>query len=179
MKATPLKVENAAILETVPFKDERGAFEVFWEANGPSNDGISFAPWGAYHSHNLKRYTLRGMHFQEPPHGQARMVSCVRGSTWDVIVDLRPDSPSYLCWDAVELNEASGRAVYVPRGCAHGFLTLTEHSTVAYLIEGLYVPEAARALRWNDPAIGIEWPLPAQAQPLLSAKDRLAPDFRR
>lgn len=179
MKATSPTIADAAILESTPYRDERGAFEVFWESDGRADGGIPIVPWGAYHSHNLKTHTLRGMHYQEQPHAQARLVSCVRGSVWDVIVDLRPESATFLGWQAVELNEGCGRAVYVPRGCAHGFLTLAENSTVAYLIEGRYVPESARTLRWNDPAVGIEWPLPAHTEPLLSARDRSAPDFRR
>ncbi len=179
MKATPLKIADAVLFETVPYRDERGVFEVFWESGGQSRDDVPIVPMGAYHSHNLKRYTLRGMHYQEQPHAQVRMVSCVRGSVWDVIVDLRPDSESYMRWNAVELDEASGRAVYVPRGCAHGFLTRVENSTVAYLIEGAYVPESARTLRWDDPAVGIEWPLPAGVQPMLSDRDRSAPDYRK
>ena len=106
-------------------------------------------------------------------------MSCVRGSVWDVIVDLRPESSTFLAWQSVELSEASGRAVYVPRGCAHGFLTLAANSTVAYLIEGAYVPESARTLRWDDPAVGIEWPLPAGVQPMLSDRDRSATDYRK
>lgn len=174
-----MRIANSAILESKPHFDRRGIFEVFWEPGKGGDGGISIAPWGAYHSHNPQVHTLRGMHFQVEPHAQARLVSCVRGAVWDVMVDLRPDSASYLCWDAVELKEASGRSVYVPRGCAHGFLTLVEHSTVAYLIEGPYVPLSARTLRWNDPAIAIEWPLPAHAQPLLSERDQTAPDYQR
>ena len=179
MKATPLEIADAVLFETAPYRDERGVFEVFWESAGESGCSVPIVPWGAYHSHNVKRHTLRGMHYQEQPHAQVRLVSCVRGRVWDVIVDLRPDSGSYLRWNAVELDEASGRAVFVPRGCAHGFLTLAEDSTVAYLIEGAYVPEAARTMRWDDPAAGIEWPLPAGAMPLLSARDRSAPDYRK
>lgn len=179
MEVVRHKIANSAILESTPFRDGRGAFEVFWEASAQAAGSISISPESAFHSYNPAVHTLRGMHYQDQPHAQARLVSCVRGCVWDVIVDLRPDSATFLGWQAVELIEGCGRAVYVPRGCAHGFLTLAENSTVAYLIEGRYVPESAKTLRWDDPAVAIEWPLPAQVQPLLSARDSSAPDFRK
>ena len=179
MKVTPLGIADAALLESTPHLDERGAFEVFWEAGKGLDGAPSMRPWGAYHSYNDKAHTLRGLHYQAHPHDQARLVSCVRGSIWDVMVDLRPRSPTYLRWEAFALVEAGGCAVYVPRGCAHGFLTLEDRSTVSYLIEGPYVPESLTTLRWNDPAIGIEWPLPPRSHLTISVRDRTAPDFRR
>ena len=179
MKVTPLQITGALLLESVPYRDERGAFEVFWEAGKEFSGLPSMSPWGSYHSFNDKAHTLRGMHYQADPHAQARLVSCVRGSVWDVTVDLRPRSPTYLRWEAIELGEERGRAVYVPRGCAHGFLTLEDRSTVAYLIEGAYAPDSAATLRWNDPAVGIDWPLPAGSRPIVSSRDGSAPDYRR
>ena len=114
------------------------------------------------------------MHFQQPPHGQTKLVSCVQGAAWDVIVDLRPDSPTYKCWHGETLEAGSGRAVFIPAGCAHGFLTLKDETTISYLIEGDYNPTAAGVVHWNDPAFGIEWPI---RDPILSERDRLAPDF--
>lgn len=169
------KLFGAWQIQVSSFQDSRGAFETFWEAADLASAGIIFAPISAHHSHNEKAGTLRGMHYQKPPHGQAKLVSCVSGRVWDVAVDLRPNSPTYLRWEATELSTASGRALYIPAGCAHGFVTLTDHATVAYLIEGDYEPTAAGTLRWNDPAVGIDWPI---RDPIVSERDRLAPDFQ-
>jgi dTDP-4-dehydrorhamnose 3,5-epimerase len=112
------------------------------------------------------------MHYQVSPHTQAKVVTCVAGKVCDVIADLRPSSPTYLKWDAIELEEASGLSVYVPRGCAHGFMALRDQSTIAYLIEGTYCPEAGRIFRWDDPALNIQWPM---SDPILSHADQTAP----
>lgn len=170
-----IKITGAMLLHSSPFQDARGAFEIFWEAADLTAIGIAFVPVSAYHSYNEKAGTLRGMHYQTPPYSQAKLVSCVSGSIWDVMVDLRPNSPTYLRWEAAELSAASGRAIYIPAGCAHGFVSLTACTTVAYLVEGAYKPAAATTLRWNDPAVGITWPV---VDPILSERDRSAPDFR-
>jgi dTDP-4-dehydrorhamnose 3,5-epimerase len=175
MSIVKMKLAGAWQVQATPFQDFRGAFEAFWEAADLAAAGIVFVPVSAHHSYNEKTGTLRGMHYQKPPHGQAKLVSCVNGCVWDVAVDLRQDSPTYLRWEATELSAASGRTLYLPAGCAHGFVTLTDHATVAYLIEGDYQPTAAGTLRWNDPAVGIKWPV---REPILSDRDRLAPDFQ-
>jgi dTDP-4-dehydrorhamnose 3,5-epimerase len=175
MTITELPITGARLLAGAPARDARGSFEVFWEAADLAAVGISFAPANAHHSYNDRAGTLRGMHYQRALHGQVKLVSCVRGKILDVIVDVRPASPTYLRWAAVELAAASGRAVYIPSGCAHGFLTLEDHSTVAYLIENDYRPEATATLRWNDPRFGIQWPV---SEPILSERDRFAPDFQ-
>ena len=174
MNTKALSIAGSQLLHIDPFQDSRGAFEVFWEADNLAAAGISFAPVSAYHSYNEKAGTLRGMHYQKPPYAQAKLVSCVSGRLWDVMVDLRPDSPTFLRWEATELSAASGKTILIPAGCAHGFVTLADHTTVAYLIEGDYHPAAAATLRWNDPAIGIAWPA---TDPILSDGDRNAPDF--
>ena len=102
------------------------------------------------------------------------MVSCIAGSIFDVVVDVRPESPTYLNWISNELSSKSGLALFIPAGFAHGFLTLTDNAIITYIIEGEYVPEAASTLRWNDPSIGIQWPI---SNPILSEKDLNAPDF--
>lgn len=175
MIITELALSGAKLLEAAPYRDARGCFEVFWESDLLAASGISFTPSNAHHSYNDRAGTLRGMHFQRTPHGQAKLVSCVRGKFLDVIVDVRSGSPTYLRWAAVELSAASGRALYIPSGCAHGFVTLEDHSTVAYLIEGEYRPEAAATLRWDDPSVGIQWPV---REPILSDRDRWASDLR-
>ncbi len=114
------------------------------------------------------------MHFQKSPHGQTKLVSCVSGRAWDVIVDLRKESSTFGQWCGIELSAASGRSVLVPPGCAHGFVTLEPNTTIAYLIEGPYRPERARSLRWDDETVGIEWPCDS---PILSETDASAPSW--
>lgn len=162
-------------LSSPVFRDERGVFEIQWETNLLAVAGVHFVPENAHHSYNFKRGTIRAFHYQSAPFGQTKLVACVSGRLWDVAVDLRPDSPSYLQWAAVELAAGSGISHLIPAGCAHGFATLEDHTTVAYLIEGEYRPEHAQVLRWDDPAVGVRWPL---TNPILSEKDRTAPDFK-
>jgi len=169
-----LPIAGAKLLATTPFKDDRGIFEVFWEQADLAAAGISFAPVSACHSYNQKSGILRGMHFQSPPHGQPKLVACVHGAAWDVLLDLRPDSPTYKRWHGETLVAGSGRAIFIPAGCAHGFCTVKAETTIAYLIQGDFNPAAAGVVRWNDSAFGIEWPV---SDPFLSERDRLAPDF--
>jgi dTDP-4-dehydrorhamnose 3,5-epimerase len=118
--------------------------------------------------------TLRGMHLQLAPHGEAKYVRCVRGRIFDAIVDLRPDSPTFRRSTSVELDDTGADALFVPAGFAHGYQTLRDDTDVIYAMSARYAPAAARSIRWNDPALGIAWPL---AQPVLSAADRDAPDL--
>lgn len=128
-------------------------------------------------SHNAVAGTLRGLHFQAPPHEEDKLVTCVRGSLFDVLLDLRRDSPTFRSWFGVELSAGNGRPVFVPAGLAHGFQTLRDETTVLYNISAYYRPEAARGVRWDDPAFGIEWP-PAETR-VISERDRSFPDFRK
>jgi dTDP-4-dehydrorhamnose 3,5-epimerase len=168
-----LSINDAFRIDAVVHADSRGLFEVFWEAH-LTDDETLFRPTNAHHSYNVDKGTLRGMHFQKSPHGQAKLVSCVSGRVWDVMVDLRPDSPTFGKWHGTELAAGSGTAVYIPAGCGHGFVTLEPNSTVAYLIEGDYQPNAGRVLKWDDPTVGIEWPV---SNPTMSDKDANAADW--
>ena len=172
MEKTPLKVAGSYLLATPFFADHRGGFEVLWEKNLLDQIRLSFQPENANHSYNRKAGTLRAFHYQKSPHGQAKLVSCVAGKVWDVMVDLRPESATYHQWTATELRAGDGKCLYIPEGCAHGFVTLEDNSTLAYLIEGRYVPEASAVVRWNDPTLGVPWPI---ENPILSEKDRTAP----
>jgi len=169
-----LKMSDALLIKSTPFRDVRGSFEVAWDASELSIAGIRFMPTSNAYSYNTKAGTLRGMHYQKSPHGQAKLVSCISGKVLDVIADLRPESPSYLRWAATELSAASGHAVYIPVGYAHGFITLADHTTLAYLIEGEYQPDAGGTIRWNDPALNISWPT---SHPILAERDIHVPDF--
>ena len=123
-------------------------------------------------SFNRKRGTLRGLHYQAEPHAEAKLVRCTRGAVWDVIVDLRDKSATRHLWFSVELKAGNHRALYVPRGFAHGFQTLADGSEVLYQMSEFYHPESARGLRWDDPVLGIRWPVP---DPIISPRDRAYP----
>lgn len=126
------------------------------------------------HSFSAARGTLRGLHFQTPPHGQAKLVRCLAGAIWDVAVDVRKGSPSYGKWVGCELTASGGEQLYVPVGFAHGFLTLTENAEVAYKTSDYYAPECDGGVAWNDPQIGLSWPLDVGV-PMLSDKDKTLP----
>lgn len=125
-------------------------------------------------SFSALRGTVRGMHFQTPPHGEAKLVECVKGAIWDVIIDLRRQSPTFGCWKGVELNAENRRQLYIPEEFAHGFITLCDNTEVRYLISAFYEPSAANGFRHDDPAFAIPWPLPVAA---ISDRDRNWPDF--
>jgi dTDP-4-dehydrorhamnose 3,5-epimerase len=125
-------------------------------------------------SHNAARGTLRGMHYQRAPHAEVKVVRCLRGAIYDVIIDLRPDAPTLRQWRGFELSAENGRQLYIPKGFAHGFQALSDDCQVGYLISEFYAPEASTGVRWNDPAFGIEWPLPVAA---MSDKDKAWADF--
>lgn len=127
-------------------------------------------------SFNRRRGTLRGLHYQVKPHEEAKLVRCTRGAVWDVIVDLRDGSSTLHCWFAIELTAENRRALYVPRGFAHGFQTLVDDSELFYQMSEFYHPESARGVRWDDPVIGISWP---HQDPVISLRDRSYPLLER
>ena len=172
--ATPL--EGAFVVELDLLGDERGWFartydEAFFDGHGLERVGVQ-----ANSSFNAARDTLRGLHYQADPYAEAKLVRCVRGAIWDVGVDLRPDSDTYLECHSVTLGADNRRGFYLPAGLAHGFQTLTADCEVQYLMGQVYVPEAARGVRWDDPAFAIAWPEPA-GERTMSGKDRGYPDF--
>ena len=126
-------------------------------------------------SFNKRKGTLRGMHFQKKPHEETKLVRCTMGAIYDVIVDLRPGSPTQTRWFGIELSAVNRRAFYVPKGFAHGFITLADESEVLYQISTQFHPESAAGVRWNDPAFTIEWPLEAV---VMSGRDRSYPDYQ-
>ena len=126
-------------------------------------------------SFSKPRGTLRGMHYQAAPHGQAKLVRCTRGAVFDVAVDLRPESPTFRQWTAVELSEENRSMLYLPGDCAHGFQTLVDDTEFFYMVSTPYVPESGRGFRWNDPAFGIYWP--NANTPVMIQRDREYPDF--
>jgi dTDP-4-dehydrorhamnose 3,5-epimerase len=157
-----------------PAEDERGFFARTYARDEFAKHGISFAVEQASVSYNALRGTLRGLHLQLPPHEEAKLVRCLAGSVHDVVVDLRPNSPTQLRWLAVELDASRRNALYIPPGLAHGFLSLADGSELEYLISAAYAPAAAAGVRWDDPAVAIDWPFePA----VISQRDAGYPDL--
>lgn len=173
MKLVPLDIDGAFLIEIEAIADERGFFARTFCKKEFAEHGLDSEIAQCNVSRNTRRGILRGMHYQTPPHAEAKLVRCTSGAIHDVVVDLRPGSKTYLKWSAVELTAENHRALYLPKGTAHGFLTLSEQSEVFYQMSAYFSPDHARGLRWNDPAIGIAWPLRAAGvdSPILSAKD--------
>jgi dTDP-4-dehydrorhamnose 3,5-epimerase len=154
------RLEDALVIDIEPEEDERGFFARTWCRQELAVRGLDAEIAQESVSYNRLRGTLRGLHFQRPPHEETKIVRCTRGVIFDVIVDLRPHSPSYLQWQGFELTAENRRAVYIPKGFAHGFQTLAEHCEITYQISTFYAPESARGYRYDDTAFRITWPLP-------------------
>ncbi|HEX4473642.1 MAG TPA: dTDP-4-dehydrorhamnose 3,5-epimerase [Polyangiaceae bacterium] len=171
----PTKLRGATVVDLEPRADERGFFARTFCEREFSAQGLPSRFPQENLSRNLRAKTLRGMHFQLAPFREAKLVRAVSGAIYDVIVDLRPDSPTHLDWFGVELSAKSGRALFVPESFAHGFITLADDTDVAYLMTEFFRPEGATGMRWNDPLLaGIEWPAtPA----VIAARDAEYPDF--
>lgn len=169
MRFTPLTIPGAFVIDLEPITDARGSFARSFCANEFAAHGLRTTFPQHSRSQNLKKGTLRGMHWQEPPHAEAKVVTCVRGGVYDVCLDLRRDSPAYLKWHGVELTAENRSQLYIPEGCAHGFQALTDNAEISYLISAFWTPEAGRGARFDDPAFGIAWPLPVTE---MSDKDR-------
>jgi dTDP-4-dehydrorhamnose 3,5-epimerase len=156
--------------------DERGWFARTFDIEEFTARGLDPTVVQCNASYNAHRDTLRGMHYQADPHGESKLVRCVRGAIFDVAVDLRDESPSFRGWHGVELTAENRLAYYIPAGLAHGFQTLVDGCEVLYQMGHRYVPEAARGVRYDDPAFAIEWPSPAR-QRIVSERDAAYPDF--
>jgi len=176
MRFDEAPLPGAWIIELDRLGDERGYFARTFDAAEFAAHGLCSRVVQCSTSFNGRRDTVRGLHYQAEPHGETKLVRCVRGAIFDVAVDLRPDSPAYCQWDAVELSADNGRMVYLPAGLAHGFQTLTDDCELLYMMGHEYVAQAARGVRWDDPAFGIAWP-EAVGQRTVSARDRGYPDF--
>jgi len=169
-------IPGAWVIDVEPSSDERGMFARTFDAALFEQRGLSPAVAQCSTSFNARAGTLRGLHYQAGPHGECRLVRCTAGAVHDVLVDLRTDSPGHLRWEAFELSSENRRAVYVPRGVAHGFQTLVDASELLYMMEERFEPSAARGVRWDDPAFGIDWPEPSGAR-IISERDRTFPDY--
>ena len=153
-------------------EDERGRFFRAWCSREFVEHGIAFLPVQANMGFSLRKGTIRGMHLQVAPALEAKLVRCTRGSIFDVVVDLRPNSITYGKWYGAELSAVNGRMLYVPEQCAHGYQTLEESTEMFYMTSAFYAPSAARGVRFDEPAFGIKWPIPPT---LVSEQDRSWP----
>jgi dTDP-4-dehydrorhamnose 3,5-epimerase len=168
-------VEGAWVVEPERFEDERGFFARTWDAGEFEERGLESDLVQCSIAYNRVRSTLRGLHYQVAPHEEAKLVRCTAGAIFDVAVDLRSDSPTFARWFGVELSVDNRLALYVPRGCAHGYLTLTDGSEVSYQMSAAHAPDAARGVRFDDPAFGVAWPGEVL---VINERDRSYPDFR-
>lgn len=176
MRFTALAIEGAWLVQAPVHADERGSFSRVLDAEAFAERGLEVPGNQISLSRNPRAGTLRGLHMQSAPHAELKLVRCMAGAVFDVLVDLRPQSPSFRVWHAEELTPDNGRALYIPRGCAHGFQTLVDGSDVLYLIADPWVPEAAGGVRWNDPAFAIAWP-EIEGERIIAPRDASYPDF--
>jgi len=157
------------------FEDERGFFALSWSAAEFARRGLDPCLAECNISFNKKKGTLRGMHYQETPHGQTKIVRCTMGSLYDVVIDLRAGSPTFRKWIGLELTARNHLALYVPKDFAHGFQTLEDKTEIVYQMSDPYIPGSGRGVRWNDPAFAIQWP--DNAAVIISERDRTYPGF--
>ena len=176
MRFVETELPGAWIIEPERLEDERGFFARTFCRREFGERGLETELVQQSVSCSRRRGTLRGMHFQAPPHAECKLVRCTAGAVWDVVLDLRPDSPRYLRHIGVRLDADNRRALYLPRGVAQGFQTLADDTELLYQMSAYFHPESARGVRCNDPAFGIEWPLEVTA---ISERDAGYPDFQR
>lgn len=172
MKVIETEVKDVYILEPQVFGDNRGWFMESWSEKKMEEAGLHYNFLQDNHSFSAQKGTLRGLHFQKGDSAQAKLVRCCKGAVMDVAVDMRKNSPTYKKWVAVELSAENKKQLLIPRGCLHGFLTLTDDVEFLYKADNLYDAEADRNIRWNDPEIGVDWKI---ENPIISDKDAKAP----
>lgn len=175
MNFTESKIKGVYVIEPNRFHDERGFFAPSFKAREFEDRGMASQFVETNISYSRRSGTLRGMHYQAAPHGQAKLVRCTRGSVYDVAADLRPDSPTYKQWVGVELTADNRRMLYLPHDCAHGFQTLEDDTEVFYMVSTPYEPAAGRGFRWDDSAFNIEWP--GTEKRILVERDQNYPDY--
>lgn len=171
---TETKINGAFLIDPERIKDQRGFFARTWCQQEFRAHGISFQPVQCNISYNKKKGVLRGMHYQSSPYQEAKIIWCVKGAIYDVIIDLRPMSPTFTQHMAVLLNEGNGRMLYIPEGIAHGFQTLEDGTEIFYQMSEIFAQENAKGVLWNDPAFGIQWP---DDERIISDRDKSYPEF--
>lgn len=173
MKFSATPIEGAYVIEREPFVDERGYFARFYCEKEFREAGIAADFKQINICKNNQQWTLRGLHFQDDEYAEDKVVSCVRGKIFDVCVDVRPDSATFCKYVACELSEENGKMLYIPKGCAHGYVTLETECQLIYLMSEFYVPAAAKGYRYDDPAFSIDWP--GEGDFIISDKDKALP----
>ncbi|MCA9217712.1 MAG: dTDP-4-dehydrorhamnose 3,5-epimerase [Planctomycetales bacterium] len=176
MKFTETPLPGAYVVELEPFHDDRGFFARGWCQNEFEAAGLKSTIRQANISSNKLAGTMRGMHYQAPPHGETKLVRCVRGALYDVIIDVREGSKTFGQWFGIELTAENDKMLYIPEQFAHGFITLVDNTEVTYLVTEFYTPGSERGIRYDDPAFNIEWPLEVR---VISDKDKSWDDFTR
>jgi dTDP-4-dehydrorhamnose 3,5-epimerase len=168
MRIAELPIAGAYVVKAEPIHDERGYFARTWSREEFAEHRLETKLEQCSVAHNEQRGTVRGMHYQVAPNSETKVVTCIAGSVYDVLVDVRPDSPTYLRWHAEQLGAGSHVGLYVPKGVAHGYQTLTDRATLFYMISAPFHGPSARGVRWDDPRVGIRWPIPVTR---ISARD--------
>ena len=171
---TETALKGVFVIDIEPIRDARGLFARTWCQKEFEGNGLAVTWVQSSTSVNSRRGTLRGMHYQVVPNEEVKLVRCTTGAIYDVIIDLRPASPTYCQHVGITLSADNRRAVYIPKQCAHGFLTLEDNSEVSYHMSEFYTPESARGFRWDDPAFNIKWP---ETITVMSERDRTWPTF--
>ncbi|PTE21671.1 dTDP-4-dehydrorhamnose 3,5-epimerase [Cereibacter changlensis JA139] len=174
MRFIPTTLQDAFLIEEEPRTDERGYFARSFCETEMADAGLKTRFVQHNNSFNHLKGTLRGMHYQHAPHAEVKVVTCIRGSIHDVIIDLRKDSSTYMKWEGFTLAAGDHRQLYIPEGFAHGYLTLEDGAAVSYLVSTAYAPGTEGGVRWNDPAFGIDWPVEVT---VISEKDAAWPDY--
>ncbi|TJX13965.1 dTDP-4-dehydrorhamnose 3,5-epimerase [Tissierella creatinini] len=172
MKITELEIKGVKILEPEVFEDFRGSYSESYSARTLMEYGIDNIFVQDNHIKSIKKGTLRGIHYQNNPKSQTKLLRCTRGKILDIVVDLRKDSTTYKKWLGVELSEENNKQIWIPNGFGHGLLTLTDNCEILYKVDEFYEPNLDRVIAWNDPDINIDWPID---NPILSSKDKNAP----
>jgi len=159
MKFQQTKIEGVYLVKADRFEDSRGYFERMWDQKDFSNENINVDFNSTNSSYNKKKGTLRGLHYQVAPHEQDKLVTCTKGKIFDVVVDIRENSKTYLQSITEELSPDKGNMLFIPKGCAHGFITLEDNTFVHYHVAGDFSPSHSKIIRWDDPALKIKWPI--------------------
>jgi dTDP-4-dehydrorhamnose 3,5-epimerase len=169
MRFTETHIAGSWVIDPNPHIDNRGRFMRAWCAREFAEHGINYLPVQSNMGFSVRKGTVRGMHFQKAPALEAKLVRCTRGAIYDVVLDLRPESPTYRDWYGVELSAENGRMLYVPEQCAHGYQTLEKNTEMYYMTSGFYTPNLTCGVRFDDPMFGIQWPSAVAA---VSEQDR-------
>jgi len=171
----PSDIHGVYTIHEEAYTDERGYFSRIYCEEELDKHKLNIQLKQSNLSHNLQTGTIRGLHYQDQPHQETKFIRCISGAIYDVVIDLRRDSPTYLSKQGFELSPSTTQSIYIPKGCAHGYQTLTKDTSILYLVDENYHPESESGIRWDDPHFSIAWPLEPS---IISKKDRAIPDWQ-